>query len=451
VSSRTVAIVGRPNVGKSTLFNRIVGRHVAIVDKTAGVTRDRHYAMAEWLGQLFCLIDTGGLLEWDASGLGEAIRVQTAYAVDEAELILFVVDAREGITAADQDIALRLRKSGKPILLVVNKVEMLLTRVVEPTFYRLGFGDPIFISAEHGYGVGDLMDAILAELPESFQNQAGTASVHVAVVGRPNVGKSSLINRILGENRLLVTDAPGTTRDAIDSQVKVNKKMYTLIDTAGIRKPQRIGEALEKTTVAVSLRHIQRCDVAILVLDALSGVGEQDTRIAAYIERHGKACIVAINKWDAVAKDSKTYETFVHLIHETMPFMAHAPVISVSAIHGTRVMKLFALIERVYQEARRRIPVAQLHDFLTSVTRQYPAPLYRGKPVNFSFLTQTLIHPPTFLFFVNRPEGVVQHYKRYLEHQLREHFGFAGTPLRLHFRRKDRVKSRAHRRLAVES
>jgi GTP-binding protein len=443
VSLQTVAIVGRPNVGKSTLFNRIIGRHIAIVDKTAGVTRDRHYAMAEWLGQPFCLIDTGGLVEWDTSDLGEAIRIQTEYAVDEAELILFVVDARAGTTAADQDIALRLRKFGKPILLVVNKVEMHLSRVVEPAFYRLGFGDPIFISAEHGYGVGELMDAILAELPGSFQSQEETASVHVAVVGRPNVGKSSLINRILGENRLLVTDAPGTTRDAIDSQVKVNKKMYTLIDTAGLRKPRRIGEDLEKTTVAVSLRRIKRCDVAILVLDALSGVGEQDIRIAAYIEQYGKPCIIAINKWDAIAKDSKTYKTFVHLIHEAMPFVAHAPIISVSAINGTRMMKLFPLIESVYQEARRRIPVAQLHDFVKSVTCQRPAPLYRGKPVNFSFLVQTLTSPPTFLFFVNRPEGVVQHYRRYLEHQLREHFGFAGTPLRLYFRKKDRLKPRA--------
>ena len=277
MSLRAVAIVGRPNVGKSTLFNRMVGRHIAIVDETAGVTRDRHYARAEWLGQPFYVIDTGGLVERVEDGLGEAVRVQTEYAVGEADLILFVLDVRDGVTAADQDIALRLRKSGKPIFLVANKAETTSVRMVEPAFYRLGFGEPLFISAEHGLGVGDLMDAVLAELSGSLQSQEEAASVQVAVVGRPNVGKSSLINRILGVDRLLVTDVPGTTRDAIDSQVKVNSKLYTLIDTAGMRKPRRIGESLEKTTVAVSLRRIKRCDVAILVLDALVGVGEQDS------------------------------------------------------------------------------------------------------------------------------------------------------------------------------
>ena len=451
MSLRAIAIVGRPNVGKSTLFNRMVGRHIAIVDETAGVTRDRHYARAEWLGQPFYVIDTGGLVERVEDGLGDAVRVQTEYAVGEADLILFVLDIRDGVTAADQDIALRLRKSGKPIFLVANKAETTSVRIVEPAFYRLGFGEPLFISAEHGLGVGDLMDAVLAELSGSPQSQDEAASIQVAVVGRPNVGKSSLINRILGVDRLLVTDVPGTTRDAIDSQVKVNSKLYTLIDTAGMRKPRRIGESLEKTTVAVSLRRIKRCDVAILVLDALAGVGEQDSRIAAYIERHGKACIVGINKWDALIKDNKTYDTFVRLIRETMPFLAHAPIISLSAITGVRVMKLFPLIDSVYQEAKRRIPVAQLHDFIKLVTHRQPAPLYRGKLVSFSFLMQTLTLPPTFLCFVNHPEGVAQHYQRYLEHQLRERFGFAGTPIRLHFRKKGRAKQRTYPRVAPKS
>ena len=447
---RIVAIVGRPNVGKSTLFNRILGRHVAIVDETAGVTRDRHYASAEWLGQTFCVIDTGGIVARDASGLEEAIRVQTEHAVAEAALILFVVDAREGMTAADQDIVVHLRKSGKPIFLVVNKVETVLARVGDPAFYSLGFGDPFFVSAEHGYSVGDLMEAVLAELPEPSHTQEEATSVHVAVVGRPNVGKSSLINRILGENRLLVTDAPGTTRDAIDSQVTVNRTLYTLIDTAGMRKPRRIGETLEKTTVGVSLRRIKRCNVAVLVLDPLVGIGEQDIRIATYIERQGKACIIAINKWDAMSKDSKTYDVFLHLIREAVPFLAHAPIISLSALTGSRVMKLFPLIDRVYEEARRRVSVPQLHDFVKLVTHQRPAPLYHGKPINFSFLIQTLILPPTFLFFVNRPEGVMQHYQRYLEHRLREHFGFAGTPIRLHFRKKARAQQRVSRNVSAK-
>jgi GTP-binding protein len=451
VSLRAVAIVGRPNVGKSTLFNRMVGRHIAIVDETAGVTRDRHYARAEWLGQPFYVIDTGGLVAGVEDGLGDAIRVQTEYAVGEADLVLFVLDIRDGVTAADQDIALRLHKSGKSIFPVANKAETTSVCMVEPAFYRLGFGEPFFISAEHGLGMGDLMDAVLAKLSGSLQSQDESARIQVAIVGRPNVGKSSLINRILGVDRLLVTDVPGTTRDAIDSQVKVNSKLYTLIDTAGMRKPRRIGESLEKTTVAVSLRRIKRCDVAILVLDALAGVGEQDIRIAAYIERHGKACIVGINKWDAIIKDNKTYDTFVRLIRETMPFLAHVPIISLSAITGVRVMKLFPLIDSVYQEAKRRIPVAQLHDFIKLVTRRQPAPLYRGKSVSFSFLVQTRILPPTFLCFVNRPEGVAQHYQRYLEHQLREHFGFAGTPIRLHFRKKGRAKQRTYPRAATKS
>jgi GTP-binding protein len=364
---------------------------------------------------------------------------------------LFVVDAREGMTAADQDIAIHLRKTGKPIFLVANKVETVLARVIDPAFYALGFSDPFFISAEHGHGVGDLMDAVLVELPESSYTPAETTSVHVAIIGRPNVGKSSLINRILGENRLLVTDAPGTTRDAIDSQVTVNRKLYTLIDTAGMRKPRRIGENLEKATVGVSLRRIKRCDVAVLVLDPLVGIGEQDIRIATYIERQGKACIIAINKWDAVNKDSKTYDVLLRLIRDRMPFLAHAPIISVSALTGTRVMKLFPLIDRVYEEVRRRVSVPQLHDFVKIVTRQRPAPLYRGKPVNFSFLVQTLILPPTFLFFVNRPEGVMQQYQRYLEHRLREHFGFAGAPIRLHFRKKVGTQQRVSRRASAKS
>jgi GTP-binding protein len=397
------------------------------------------------------LIDTGGIVSRDVNGLEEAIRLQTDYAVGEAALILFVVDAREGMTAADQDIAIHLRKSGKPIFLVANKVEAVLARVIDPAFYAVGFREPFFISAEHGYGVGDLMDAVLVELPEQSHTSAEITSVQVAVVGRPNVGKSSLINRILGENRLLVTDAPGTTRDAIDSQVTVNRKLYTLIDTAGMRKPRRIGEDLEKVTVGVSLRRIKRCDVAVLVLDPLVGIGEQDIRIATYIERQGKACIIAINKWDAVTKDSKTYDVLLHLIREMMPFLVHVPIISLSALTGTRVMKLFPLINRVYEESRRRVSVPQLHDFVKAVTRQRPAPLYRGKPVNFSFLVQTLILPPTFLFFVNRPEGVMQQYQRYLEHRLREHFGFAGAPIRLHFRKKARTQQRVSRRVSAKS
>ncbi len=431
----TVAIVGRPNVGKSTLFNRLVGHRSALVDETAGVTRDRHYGEAEWLGSRFRVIDTGGLVLDETAGLAQAIREQTDYAIAEAGLILLLVDARDGVTAADQEIAGRLHKAGKNVLLVANKVENDLLGMADTPLYRLGFGAPYCISAEHGQGVGDLLDAVLANLPQGAPGHED-APVQIAIVGRPNVGKSSLVNRIVGEDRLLVDSTPGTTRDAIDIQVRVDGRTYALVDTAGMRKPRRIGEALEKATVAMSLKRIQRCDVAVLLLDALTEVGEQDVRIATYIVRHGKPCVIALNKWDAIEKDTQTYETFGRRIRDAMPFVAHAPIVSVSALSGKRVRRLFPLIDAVREAAHRRVPLPQLNAFLKAVTDQRPAPTYRGKPVRFSYLAQTHVNPPTFLFFVNRPEGVAQHYKRYLENQLRRHFDFAGTPIWLHFRKK---------------
>ncbi len=432
----TVAILGRPNVGKSTLFNRILGRHAALVDQTAGVTRDRHYGEAEWLGHTFRLVDTGGIVAEETSELMQAVHAQAEYALAEAQLALFVLNAREGVTAADQEIALLLRKADRPVILVANKVEMAEMDLDVSALYRLGFGEPHLISAEHGRGIGDMLDAVLEALPSAAGGQAESVSVQVAIVGRPNVGKSSLVNRILGEERLLVNATPGTTRDAIDSRVRAHGKLYTLVDTAGMRKPHRIGETLEKATVAISLKRIQRCEVAVLVLDALEGILEQDVRIATYIERQGKACVVAVNKWDAIEKETGTYETFRQNIRDAMPFLAHAPVISLSALSGQRVVKLFPLIDTVVEAAKCRVTPAHLNTFLKTVTQRRPPPLYRGKAVKFSFMLQTLVQPPTFLCFVNRPTGVAQHYQRYLENQLRQHFGFAGTPLRLHFRKK---------------
>ena len=432
----TVAIVGRPNVGKSTLFNRILGRRVAIVDETAGVTRDRHYDVAEWGGRAFRLVDTGGIGLEDTPGLMQAIRAQTEYAVTEADLVLFVVDAREGTTAAEQEIALHLHKAGKTAFLVANKAETAAIRQDTFSLYQLGFGEPFFVSAEHGQGVGDLLEALLPVLPNAPMTHGNGGSVQVAIVGRPNVGKSSLINRILGEPRLLVDSTPSTTRDAIDIQVKVQKRVYTLVDTAGMRKPRRIRAELEKATVAVSLKRVQQCEVAVLMLDAVAGVGEQDVRIGTYIERLGRACVLAINKWDVLVKDTQTYMTFVRRLHEAMPFLAHAPTLSLSALTGQRVVKLFPLIDAVLDEAKRRVPVPQLQTFLKAVIQQHAVPLHQGRSVKFSFLVQVGVQPPTFLFFVNRPEGVGASYQRYLENQLRHTFGFAGTPLRLVFRKK---------------
>lgn len=436
MSPVSVAIIGRPNVGKSTLFNRIIGRPLALIDRTAGVTRDRHYGEAEWLGRSFRVIDTGGIVTGPAHELMHAIREQTEEAIAEADLLLFIIDARQGVTNVDQDIALQLRKSNKRVVLVVNKAEAGNGGLDMSPVYRLGFGEPYLISAEHGQGVGDLLDALLKDLPEAPTPLEEERGVQIAMVGRPNVGKSSLINRILGQRRLLVDNAPGTTRDAIDSVIRVNARSYTLIDTAGMRKSRQISESLEKAAVTMALRHIERCDVAVLLLDAVAGVGAQDTHIATCIERRGKACIIALNKWDAVEKTSQTYDSLVQMIQETMPFFSHVPIISLSALTGQRVVKLFPLIDTVFAEARRHVPTSQLNEFLQTVTRQHPAPLYRGRPVKFAFLVQTVALPPTFCCFVNRPEGVTHFYRRYLENKLRQHFGFAGVPIRLRFRKK---------------
>jgi len=436
MSSFSVAIIGRPNVGKSTLFNRIIGRHLALIDRTAGVTRDRHYGEAEWLGGIFRVIDTGGIVTGSAPGLIQAIREQTEDAITEADLLLLVIDARQGVTTVDQDIALQLRKSDKRVVLVVNKVEATNVGFDMSPIYRLGFGEPFLISAEHGQGVGDLLDAILKEIPEAPVPVENERGVQIAIVGRPNVGKSSLINRILGQRRLLVDNTPGTTRDAIDSVVQVNARSYTLVDTAGMRKFRQISESLEKAAVIMSLKRIERCDVAVLLLDAVAGVGSKDTHIAADIERRGKACIIALNKWDAIEKTSQTYAAFAQTIQETMPFFSHVPIISLSALSGQRVVKLFPLIDTVFAEAKRHVSTSQLNEFLYTVTCQHPAPMYRGRSVKFSFLVQTMALPPTFCCFVNRPEGVANFYRRYLENKLRQHFGFAGVPIRLRFRKK---------------
>lgn len=436
MSPPTVAIVGRPNVGKSTLFNRVIGRHAALVDKTAGVTRDRHYGMAEWLGRSFRLIDTGGIMSSEASRLLEAVHDQTLHAIADADVVLFVLDSREEITAADQDIALQLHKAGKAVILVGNKAESATSHGEMTPLHRLGFGAPYWISAEHGQGVGDLLDAVLTALPPASNHEVASQGVSVAIVGRPNVGKSSLVNCILREDRLLVDDAPGTTRDAIDTQVRANSRFYTLIDTAGMRKPRRIGAVLEKATVAVTLNRIQHCEVAVLMLDATTEVGEQDVRIASYIERQGKACIIVINKWDAIDKTPQTYDASVRAIREAIPFMSHAPVVTISALSGMRVVKLFPLIDTVVEASKRRIPTATLNECIKAVTRQHPPAAYRGKFVKFSFAVQTAIQPPTFLCFVNHPQGIKGSYQRYLENQLRLHFTFAGTPIRLHLRHK---------------
>lgn len=436
MSHTTVAIVGRPNVGKSTLFNRLVGQPAALVDRTAGVTRDRHYGEVEWSGRAFRVVDTGGIVPSHPDRLMHAVLTQTICAVTEAHVLLLLVDIRQGVTPDDEAIALQLRKTGKKILLVANKAEALQARYDGHVFYHLGFGDPLLISAEHGHGVGDLLEAILQAAEETPPGQDTETGIQVAIVGRPNVGKSSLINRILGETRLLVDDVPGTTRDAIDTALTVGQKVYTFIDTAGMRKARRIQESLERSAVAMSLQRIQRCDVAVLIVDALVGAGDQEAHIASYIERHGKACIIAVNKWDAVDKGEHVYEAFVQTLSETLSFVAYVPILTLSALTGKRVVKLFPLIDTVFQETQRRLTTTQLNTFLKKVTAQHPAPSYRGKFIKFSFMLQTVTRPPTFLCFVNYPEGIHGSYQRFLQNQLRREFGFIGTPVRFLFRKK---------------
>ena len=423
-------------MGKSTLFNRIIGRHAALVDKTAGVTRDRHYGAAEWLGLPFRLIDTGGIMAADDSRLLEAVHEQTLHAVAEADVVLFVLDSREELTAADQDIARQLHRSGKDVILVGNKVERSAASAEMADLSRLGFDEPHWISAEHGQGMGDLLDAVMTHLPVVSTPESANLDVSVAIAGRPNVGKSSLVNRILREDRLLVDDVPGTTRDAIDTRVRINSRYYTLIDTAGMRKPRRIGVELEKATVAVTLNRIQHCEAAVLMLDGTTTVGEQDVRIASYIERQGKACVIVVNKWDAIDKTTRTYDTYVRTIREAMPFLSHAPVVAISALSGLRVARLFPLVDTVVEAAKRRISTSELNECIKDVTRQHPPASYRGKFVKFSFAVQTGVQPPTFLCFVNYPQGVRAYYQRYLENRIRQNFSLAGTPIRLRLRHK---------------
>ena len=351
-------------------------------------------------------------------------------------MVLFVLDSREELTAADQDIAQQLHRSGKTVIPVGNKAERGTAGAEAAGVSRLGFGGPYWISAEHGQGMGDLLDAVLACLPAVSGPESPAADVSVAIAGRPNVGKSSLVNRILREDRLLVDDVPGTTRDAIDTRVRINSRSYTLIDTAGMRKPRRIGVELEKATVAVTLGRIQHCEAAVLMLDGTVPVGEQDVRIASYIERQGKACVIVINKWDAIDKTTQTYDTFVRAIREAMPFFSHAPVVAISALSGQRVARLFPLIDTVVEAAKRRITTSDLNECIKAVTRQHPPAAFRGKFVKFSFAVQTGIQPPTFLCFVNYPQGVRAYYQRYLENRIRQYFTLAGTPIRLHLRHK---------------
>ncbi|RJE46931.1 MULTISPECIES: ribosome biogenesis GTPase Der [unclassified Dehalobacter] len=442
MSKPVVAIVGRPNVGKSTLFNRIVGGLVAIVENTSGVTRDRLYFDAEWLGRKFTLIDTGGIeFKDETTPLSSKMKQQAEIAVDEADVIMFLVDAKSGITPDDQQIARYLRKSSKPVLLVANKVEKFNRFEAEAhEFLPLGFGDAIPVSAVHGMNTGDLLDTLISVLPEDAEADYDPDVVKIAVIGRPNVGKSSIVNMLLGEERVIVSDIPGTTRDAIDTPFTYEDRNYVLIDTAGIRRKKKISEVTENYSVVRSFRAVDRSDVVLMVINAIEGVTDQDKKIVGYAHEAGKGLILVINKWDLVIKDEKTINKYEKDIREELAFVLYAPTQFVSAKTGQRINKIMDLVEFVAEQTSRRISTSTLNNLLREWVHLNPPPSDKGVRLKILYATQSSVQPPTFIFFVNDPELVHFSYKRYLENQLRKNFGFEGSPIRMIMRKRDEEK-----------
>ncbi|MCL2336779.1 MAG: ribosome biogenesis GTPase Der [Firmicutes bacterium] len=432
-----VAIIGRPNVGKSTLFNRLVGARVAIVEDTPGITRDRLYEHAEWNGRQFTLVDTGGLDYRDEGDFAIHIRSQAELAIRDADMLLFVVDARSGVTGTDEELAQVLRKSDKPVLLVANKVEDFSQPDLLFDFYRLGLGEPLPVSAVEGRNTGDLLDLVLEKLPASAVEAADDERIRITVVGRPNVGKSSLVNAILGEERVIVSDIPGTTRDAVDTIVKRDDKEYILVDTAGMRRRSRIDHSTEKYSVIRSLRAIDRGDVALLLIDAVEQLTEQDKKIAGYIHEQGKGIILLVNKWDLVEKDSKTSNRYVQDLRDGLGFMQYAPVLFASALTGQRISRVLELVDFVSEQQNMRVATSGLNDLIRDAVLRNPAPTDKGHRLKIFYCTQAGVKPPTFILFVNEPELMHFSYLRYLENRLRSAYGFEGTPVRLLMRKRD--------------
>ncbi|MEK6726063.1 MAG: ribosome biogenesis GTPase Der [Deltaproteobacteria bacterium] len=433
-----VAIVGRPNVGKSTLFNRISGTRKAIVDDMPGVTRDRNYLDVTWNDHTFTLIDTGGFEPEVKEGLLAQMREQAMLAVEEADLIVFLADGKEGLMPADFEVADLLRRSTKPLVFAVNKIDSQKRMEGLYDFYSLGLPEPIPVSAEHGTGTDDLMDRILSLIPKYSEEPLSEDVTRLAVIGRPNVGKSSLVNKLLGYERVIVSDVPGTTRDTIDTLLTVDDKRYLLIDTAGIRKKGRVSQKLEKYTVVQALRSMDRCDVVLLMIDALEGVTEQDTKVAGYAHDRGKGCVIVVNKWDLIEKETKTYEKYVDDVRFKLKYLAYAPVISISALTGQRAVKVLEVVDKVSAECSRRMGTGVLNRAFQEMTKGHMPGMYMNRAVKFYYITQTSAKPPTFTLFTNFPEGVHFSYERYLENKLREAFGFEGTPIRLQFRKRGR-------------
>ncbi|MBQ7098061.1 MAG: ribosome biogenesis GTPase Der [Clostridia bacterium] len=432
-----VAIVGRPNVGKSTLFNKISGKRIAIVEDTPGITRDRIYADAEWVGKEFTLIDTGGIEPYSKDIILSQMRQQANLAIDMADVILLIVNVRDGMTAADKDVAAMLQKCGKPVILVCNKVDNPGDPPMEVyEFYNLGLGDPMMVSSIHGLGVGDLLDAVCEHFPETTHDEDNEDVINIAIVGKPNAGKSSLVNRILGEERVIVSDIAGTTRDSIDSRLERNGKKYILIDTAGMRKRGKIDENVERYSVVRALNSIERADVCVIMIDATEGVTEQDTKIAGYVHEQGKAAVFAVNKWDLVEKETNTMKNFKDGLLEGFNFMMYADSIFISAKTGQRVNDLFEMAELAVEENKKRISTGMLNDVINEAIALVQPPSDKGKRLKIYYGTQASIKPPTFVLFVNNSDLAHYSYIRYLENKIRAAFGFKGTPIKFIIREK---------------
>ena len=432
-----VAIVGRPNVGKSMLFNKLTGQRLSIVEDTPGVTRDRLYAPCEWLGRTFDLVDTGGIEPGTDDQILSFMREQAEIAIQNATVIVFVCDIKTGMTASDQDVAAMLQRSGKPVVLAVNKMDS--TGVTDPDiyeFYNLGLGEPIAVSAVHGHGTGDLLDECLKYFPPEEEEEPEDDVIKVAVIGKPNVGKSSLVNRILGEERVIVSDVAGTTRDAVDSYFENEKGRYLFIDTAGMRKKSKVDDRVEKFSVLRATMAIERCDVCLILIDAQEGVTEQDTKVAGLAHEAGKACVIVVNKWDAVDKDGKTMNKMTDDVRRDLSYMTYAPVVFLSALTGARVDKLFDTINAVAEQWAMRISTGLLNQVLADATTRVQPPTDKGRRLKVFYMTQVGVRPPHFVVFCNDAKLFHFSYQRYLENQIRNTFGLEGTPIKLSIRQK---------------
>jgi len=432
-----VAIVGRANVGKSTLFNRIAGKRISIVDDSPGITRDRILADAEWIGNTFKVIDTGGIEPYSEDIIMQQMKRQAEIAIETSDVIIFVVDAKEGINPTDVEVANILRKANKPIILACNKIDAAKYRDHIYEFYSLGIGEPIAISAGQSLGIGDLLDEVVKNFLKAEEGINDDLITKVAVVGKPNVGKSSIINKILGEERVIVSKIPGTTRDAIDTFFEKDNQKYVLIDTAGIRKKRKISEAIERYSVIRALTAIERADVCLLVIDAEKGIAEQDSKIAGYIHEQGKGIIIVVNKWDMIKKDEKTTDFYKQDINRVLPFLAYAPTVFTSALTGQRISRLLEIVNHVSNQHALRVQTGVLNDIINEAVLMNQPSISGGRRLNIYYGTQISVKPPTFIIFVNDPALMHFSYERYLENQIRKSFGFEGTPIRIIIRGRE--------------